>query len=258
VALVNRAFAKKFFKGEDALGKHLGILDAKYSGLFEVVGVTEDTHYRQPSRPVAPTFFLSAAQWVSFDEEHQKQFENRSHYMGAIEIRTEAALPGLEEQVRRVLGQINPDLALIDFSSFAAQVDGNFTQPAMIAKLTSMFGLVALMLASIGLYGVTAYAVERRTSEIGIRMALGADPGNILKLVMGGAFLQIVIAMAIGIPATVAAGHAMAAQLFGVKPYDPRILVMTAMVLSAAALVAAMVPARRAAAIEPMSALRTD
>ena len=119
---------------------------------------------------------------------------------------------------------MNPDLAVIDFLTFAKQVDGNFTQQAMIAKLTSLFGFLALVLASIGLYGVTAYSVERRTNEIGIRMALGADRMSVLKLVLRGALAQMAIALAIGIPVTIAAGHAMAAQLFGVKPYDPRIL----------------------------------
>jgi ABC-type antimicrobial peptide transport system permease subunit len=128
----------------------------------------------------------------------------------------------------------------------------------MIAKLTSLFGILALILASVGLYGVTAYSVERRTGEIGIRMALGAVPTNILKLVLSGAFLQIVIALAIGLPVTIAAGHAMAAKLFGVKPWDLRILLTTTAVLAIAALVAAFVPARRAAAIDPMRALRTE
>jgi ABC-type antimicrobial peptide transport system permease subunit len=128
----------------------------------------------------------------------------------------------------------------------------------MIAKLTSLFGLLALLLASVGLYGVTAYSVERRTSEIGIRMALGADRLNVLKLVLRGAFLQIGIGLAIGIPATILGGRAMATQLFGVKPYDPNILLLTTAVLSLAALVAAVVPARRAATLDPMRALRTE
>jgi ABC-type antimicrobial peptide transport system permease subunit len=153
---------------------------------------------------------------------------------------------------------VNPDLAVIDFVSFAGQVQENFSQQAMIAKLTSLFGLLALLLASVGLYGVTAYSVERRTSEIGIRMALGADRLNVLKLVLRGAFLQIGIGLAIGIPATILGGRAMATQLFGVKPYDPNILLLTTAVLSLAALVAAVVPARRAATLDPMRALRTE
>jgi ABC-type antimicrobial peptide transport system permease subunit len=164
----------------------------------------------------------------------------------------------LEPQVRRALAQVNPDLAVIDFVSFAEQVQENFSLQAMIAKLTSLFGLLALVLASVGLYGVTAYSVERRTSEIGIRMALGADRLNVLRLVLRGAFLQMGIGLAIGIPATILGGRAMATQLFGVKPYDPNILLPTTAVLSFAALVAAVVPARRAATLDPMRALRTE
>ena len=134
----------------------------------------------------------------------------------------------------------------------------NFSQQAMIAKLTSMFGFLALILASVGLYGVTAYSVERRTSEIGIRMALGAGRLNVLKLVLRGAFLQVAIGLAIGIPATILGGRAMAAQLYGVKAYDPKILLLTTATLSFAAFVAAVLPARKAASVEPIRALRTD
>ena len=142
--------------------------------------------------------------------------------------------------------------------SFAAQVDGNFAQQEMLAKLTSLFGLLALALASVGLYGVTAYSVERRTSEIGIRMALGADRLSVLKLVLQGAFLQIGIGLAIGIPITILAGRAMTHQLFGVKPYAPDILLVTTVLLSFFSFIATVVPARRAAVLEPIRALRTE
>ena len=128
----------------------------------------------------------------------------------------------------------------------------------MITQLTSLFGLVALALASIGLYGVTSYSVERRTSEIGIRMALGADRLAVLKLVLKGAFLQVILGLAIGIPATIFGGRALSSQLFGIKPYDPVVLLLTTIVLLASAFVAAVVPARRAANTEPMQALRTE
>ena len=156
-----------------------------------------------------------------------KAFEESSHDLNAIVLKTEGNIPGLEAQVRRAIAQVNADLAVIDFMSFATQVDGNFAQQEMLAKLTSLFGLLALALASVGLYGVTAYSVERRTSEIGIRMALGADRLSVLKLVMHGAFLQIGIGLAIGIPITILAGRAMTHQLFGVKPYAPDILLVT-------------------------------
>jgi predicted permease len=255
VAVVNQAFAKKFFKDGSAVGKHFGDLSMKYDGEFEIVGVTEDTQYREPTHKIPPMFFLPAAQSVAYDDPRFVTFEDRSHYLNAIEMKTLGKLPGLEPQVRRALGDINPDLAVIDFMTFAAQVDSNFSQQAMIAKLTSLFGFLALILASIGLYGVTAYSVERRTNEIGIRMALGASRLHVLKLVLRGALLQMAVALAIGIPVTIAAGRAMAAQLFGVKPYDPRILLLTAAALVVAAFLAAVIPARRAATLNPIRAL---
>ena len=116
-----------------------------------------------------------------FDNPRFKAFEERSHDLNAVELRTLGKVPGLEAQVRHALADVNPDLAVIDFTSFGDQVDGNFSQQKMIAKLTSLFGLLALVLASVGLYGVTAYSVERRTNEIGVRMALGADRLNIVE-----------------------------------------------------------------------------
>jgi predicted permease len=258
VAVVNQAFAKKFFKDEDPIGKHFGDLDQKYSANFEIVGVTEDTQYRSPTRKIAPTFFLAASQWAAYDTVRFKAFEDSNHFLDAAVLQTQGSVPGLEPQVRSALAQVNPNLAVIDFMSFADQVDGNFKQNTMLATLTSLFGLLALVLASVGLYGVTAYSVERRTGEIGIRMAMGADRQNVLKLVLRGALAQIGIGLAIGIPATILAGYAMTAKLFGVKPYSPGILLVTAIVLSLAALAATILPARKAANLEPIRALRTE
>ena len=115
----------------------------------------------------------------------------------------------------------------------------------MIAKLTSFFGILALILASIGLYGVTAYSVERRTSEIGIRMALGANRNNVLRMVLRSAFLQVGIGVVIGLAVMILVGRALARQLFGVLGYDPVVLSVTVLVLASAACVAALIPARR-------------
>ena len=257
VAVVNRFFANKYFKDGHAIGKHFSD-DIKHPGHFEIVGVSEDTHYWGPSEKMRPMYFLAQGQSVHNDDPRYQQFEDRSSYLNAIEIQTAGDLPGIENQVRHAIAQINPDLAIVDFTTFAAQVKGNFTQQAMIAKLTSFFGILALVLASVGLYGVTAYSVERRTSEIGIRMALGADRFSVLRLVMRGAFLQVGIGLAIGIPVAILAGHAMASQLFGVKPWDPVTLLVTLAVLCLAAFIAALLPARTAAGLEPMRALRTE
>jgi predicted permease len=257
VAIVNRFFVNKYFKDGRAIGKHFSN-DMKHPGWFEIVGVTEDTKYWGPSEKMRPMYFLAQGQTVHSDEARYQQFEDRSQYLNAVEIETAGNVTGLETQVRRALAQINPDLAVIDFKSFGEQVKANFTQQEMIAKLTSFFGILALLLASIGLYGVTAYSVERRTSEIGIRMALGADRMNVLRLVLRGAFFQVGIGLAIGIPVAILGGHAMASQLFGVQPYDPLVLSITLLVLCLAAFLAALLPARIAASLEPMKALRTE
>jgi predicted permease len=257
VAVVNRTFEKKYFKDGHALGKHFGD-DLKHPGAFEIVGITEDTRYWGPTEKMRPMYFLASGQSAHIDDPQYKQFEARSDYLNAVEIETSGEAAGLEPQVRRALSQVNPDLAVIDFQPFAEQVKTNFTQQTMIAKLTSFFGLLALVLASIGLYGVTAYSVEQRTNEIGIRMALGANRSNVVGIILRSAFLQVALGLMIGIPAAILSGHAMANQLFGVQSYDPAILLVTTAALSLAAFVAAVAPARRAASVEPMRALRAD
>lgn len=258
VAIVNQAFANRFFKGESAIGKHFGDWDIKHAGQYEIVGVTEDTQYREPTRKIPPMYFLPATQRVTADDSRFMAFEDRNHYLNAIELKTRGKVPGLEPQVRRAIAAVNPDLPIIDYLTFADQVKYNFAQQNTIAKLTSLFGLLALILASVGLYGVMAYSVEQRTNEIGVRMALGADRASVLQLILRGALSELAISLAIGIPAAIAAGRAMSAQLFGVKPYDPLILSVTTAVLGLAALLAALMPARRAATLDPARALRME
>jgi predicted permease len=257
VAVVNRLFEKKYFKDGRAIGKHF-CNDKGHPGAFEIVGVAEDTNYSGPMKQVKPMYFLAAGQSAHIDDAGYRQFEDNSQYLSAIELKVRGEVPGLEVRLRRELSQINPDLAVVDFRSFSSQVDKNFTQQAMIAKLTSFFGILALILASIGLYGVTAYAVERRTREIGIRMALGADRVNVLRLVLASAFTQVGIGFAIGLLVTVLSGRLIASQLFGVTPHDPMVLSVTTVVLATAAFLAAVIPARRAAKTEPLLALRTE
>ena len=142
--------------------------------------------------------------------------------------------------------------------SLTEQVDLNFNQDKLIAWLTELFGLLALILACVGLYGVTSYSVARRTSEIGIRMALGATRSNILRLVLNGAMIQLIIGLAAGIPLALAGGRLLATELYGVKSYDPAILALAALFLALCALVAGLIPARRSTKVDPMVALRHE
>ncbi|HTV81514.1 MAG TPA: ABC transporter permease [Acidobacteriaceae bacterium] len=259
VAVVNEAFAKRFFKNGDALGQHFGDFEQKFAGNFTIVGVTENTQYWDPDSTIRPMFFLPASQWITYQEKMLQMEESVSHLeMNAVEIQTVGAVPGLEAQVRRALTQINPNLTMLNFETFQQQVQDEFSQSELMVKLTSVFGLLALVLAGIGLYGVTAYSVAQRTSEIGIRMALGANRGGIVKMVLRSAFLQAGIGLVIGIPGAIVAGHFMASQLYGVRPWDPAVLLSTAAILAIAAFLAAVIPARRAAGVEPMTALRVE
>jgi predicted permease len=259
VAVVNQTFARHFFKNGDALGHHFGDLDQKYAGNFEIVGVTEDTQYWDPNSKIRPMFFLAAPQWAKYDDKSEVMFENVSHLeMSAVEIQTAGWVPGLEAQVRRALNQINPNLTAIGFETFAEQVKNEFLQQQILVQLTSVFGFLALTLAAIGLYGVTAYSVAQRTSEIGIRMALGADRSGIVQMVLRSAFLQAGIGLAIGMPAAIFGGRFMASLLYNVHPWDPAVLVATTLILAIAAFLAAVIPAQRAASVEPMTALGVE
>jgi predicted permease len=251
VAVINETFARKFFPKADPIGKHFGWGDASHSGDFEIVGLVEDAKYQDARRPAYPMYFLPFLQG-------KQAFTISSHYIGDVELRVAGKPENLEAAVRRTLADIDPNLTVLDMMSLSEQLDRNFNQDRLIARLTEIFGLLALVLACVGLYGVTSYSVARRTSEIGIRMALGADRSNVLGLVLRGALVQLGLGLAVGMPVALAGGRLLASQLYGVKSRDPAILGLAAAVLAGCALVAAFVPARRAASIDPMQALRTE
>ena len=184
--------------------------------------------------------------------------EARSAYINSVTMHFDRPPQNLDATVRRTLQNINPNLTVIDMHSLDDQVADNFTQERLIARLTMLFGVLALVLASVGLYGITSYQVARRTSEIGLRMALGADRGKVVQMVMRGAFLQAGLGLAIGIPVAILGARSMADQLYKVRSYDPASLAIAVLVLLASATVAGFIPALRAANIEPMQALRTE
>jgi ABC-type antimicrobial peptide transport system permease subunit len=166
--------------------------------------------------------------------------------------------PRMEEQVRKALASVDANLVLYSVEPYSKVVSADFQQEKMIATLTMLFGGLGLVLAAVGLYGVLAYTVEQRTSEIGVRMALGADRGGVVRMVLRGAFSQVGIGLALGVPAAVGAGRLMTNQLFGVMPWDPVRLTLAIFLLSVAALLASVIPASRAAGVEPMMALRNE
>ena len=258
VAVVNEAFVKKFFPKEDPVGHHFGIFQPKYSGTIEIVGIVADAKYVNPRDEVRPMYFRPLTQQLKPETPNEIMAEGRSLYINSITLRFNTPPQNVDTLVRRTLADIDPNLTIEDLHSLDYQVGGNFDQERLIARLTMLFGALALILAAVGLYGITSYAVARRTSEIGLRMALGADRGKVVKMIMRGAFNQVGLGLLIGIPIALIGGRYMADQLYGVKPYDPLSIAIAVVVLSAAAALAGFVPARRAASIEPMQALRTD
>jgi putative ABC transport system permease protein len=260
VAVVNQAFVKKFFKNQNPIGEHFGIDKLKYSATFEIIGVTNDIRYMtyDYKEPVRAMFWVPEAQTVQYDDSAFLSGEIWSHYLYNIVIWAPGNLPGMGERVRKALASVDPNLVLYDVDPYSKVLSSDFQQENMIATLTMLFGALGLVLAAVGLYGVLAYMVERRTSEIGVRMALGADRGRVIGMVLGGAFWQVGVGLVLGIPAAIGAGRLMTTQLFGVKPWDPVMLALAALLLGLAALLASLLPAWRAAGVEPMTALRTE
>jgi predicted permease len=258
VAVVNETFARRFFPKQDPIGKRFGIGESNHSRDFEIIGIVEDTKYQDARGPAYAMFFLPFLQNVPRDNQSAQLAIDGSNYLHDIELLVAGQPQDLESQVRRALAEIDPNLTVLSMTSFDEQVVRNFNQDRLLARLTGLFGALALVLASVGLYGVTAYNVARRTNEIGIRMALGADRNNVLSMVLRGAIGQVVIGLVIGIPIALAAGRALSSQLFGVKGYDAGVLAAAVVILAACAAVAGLLPARRAASINPIQALRAE
>ena len=261
VAVVNEAFAKHFFGNENPIGRHFGPEGRKYAGMLEIVGVAANMRYMagdDMKEPVGPMFYLPEAQTAHFDEGASNSGEAWSHYLDNILIWAPGNPPGLEAQVRKALAEVDPNFVMSGITAYPELLHSDFAQQNMIASLTLLFGVVGLILAAVGLYGVTAYGVEQRTSEIGVRMALGADRRKVIGMVLKGAFLQVGIGLAIGVPAAIGAGYLIASQLFGVAPRDPLMLFLATVLLGAAALAASILPALRAANLDPVVALRTE
>jgi predicted permease len=260
VAVVNEAFAKRFFKDQNPIGQHFGPDKMKYSSTFEIVGVVRDMRYMtyDYKDPIRPMYWLPEVQTTEWDDPAYKSGEIWSLYLYNIVIWAPGDPPGMEDKVRKVLASVDPNLVLYEVDPYSKVLSGDFQQENMIATLTTLLGVLGLVLAAVGLYGVLAYSVEQRTSEIGLRMALGADRRSVVEMVLRGAFSQVGIGLAIGIPAAIIAGKLITDQLFEVKPWDPIMLTIAILLLGLAALLASVIPARRAAGVEPMVALRNE
>jgi predicted permease len=261
VAIVNEAFVKRLFKSnEDPLDQHFGLDMPENAGTYRIVGIVRDAKFAGwgLDKPARPMFYVPLAQWVDYKDAMMKRLESSSHIVGGAMLVTTIPPGMLEPQLTRELAQVDPNLTITSVRTLQQQVELSFDQERAVASLAGLFGIVALLLAAIGLYGVTAYTVARQTNEIGIRMALGADRVNVVQLVLRGAFARVLVGLILGLPLAVGAGRLISAKLYGVSIYDPPALMLAAVSLAICAFLAAIIPASRAAAISPMNALRAE
>jgi predicted permease len=261
VAVVNEAFVKRFFKaGEEPLGQHFGIDLPENAGTYRIVGVVRDAKFAgfQLDRPARPMFYVPLAQTVHYTNPLIDRIEAASHFISGIMLVTNASPAALEPMLKKALAEVDPNLTITTVRTMEQQVRNSFNQERAVATLAGLFGVVALILAGVGLYGVTAYTVAQRTNEYGIRMALGANRLRVLALVLRGAFMRVAIGLLLGLPLSALAGRMISSQLYGVSFWDLSALGVATGALAASAFLAAVIPASRAAGLSPMRALRIE
>jgi predicted permease len=258
VAIVNEAFERKFFPHDDSLGKHFGAGDATHSGDVEIVGVVEDARYRDEKVPADQMFFLPMLQTEIYSNARLASYQNWALFIDSVQLRVAGRQENLTSLVQRTLAEIDPNLTVLQIRTVDEQVAIRLNRPRLISRLTVLFGFLALILACVGLYGVTAYSVARRTSEIGLRIALGAGKGNVVLMMLKNSLAPVALGLVIGILAALAAGNLIASQLYGVKSREPLTVLSAVLLLLLSSILAAILPARRAASIDPIQALRTD
>ena len=254
VAVVNEAFARRFFGSQDPVGKHFGRLESQSSRLYEVVGVAKDARYLtfDLDKPVNPIFFLPGVQHDVPDN------DPGSHYLQDIVILTRPGVNLSVAQLTQAMASVDPNLPLIWIRPLSEQVANLFRQQRLIARLTSFFGILALVLACVGMYGVTAYNAGSRVTEIGVRMALGASRRDAVAMILRSAFLLIAVGLVLGLPLTFVAGRFLGNQLYGMNPYDPFVVLTAVAALGLSAFFASLIPALRASRISPAEALRAE
>jgi len=262
VAVVNQEFVKQFFGNRNPIGHSFGFSgpgNAGMDGAHQIVGVVEDTTYTSIYRKNRAMYFLPLTQRAGSAKDPDSSIDkDLSMYAGALVIQVAHPIPGFEKIVGDTLASINPNLTIVKFQTFQQQIDDRFTEERMIARLTSLFGLLALLLAAIGLYGVTSYTVVRRTPEIGIRMALGAERGRVIAMVMRGAMMQALIGLAIGAPVAMLCVRYVKSQLYEITTVNLAVMTGAIVTLGVAAAIAGIIPAKRAASIDPVQALRIE
>jgi predicted permease len=247
VAIVNEAFARRFLNGANPIGHHFWIEGAPDDPekRYEIVGLVRDTKYgdlREEFRPIA---YITPGQIPGADSR------------GQILIRSRLPQTEIVAAVKRVLSEINPAIT-VSFQGFKPMIEATILRERLMATLSGFFGLLALLLACVGLYGILSYGVASRTTEIGIRMALGAQRRNVFWLILREALLLVIAGVAVGLPMVIAGGSLASALLYGLTSTDPVSLLLAALLMLAVALLACWIPARRAIKVDPMTALRFE
>jgi predicted permease len=265
VAVINQRLAKHFFPKGDALGRSLKIDMDSAAGPWQIVGITRDTQSTDPrDTEVGMMTYIPLSQIVPYlpvDPKAPKPAapeENQDRFAGTILVRTEGDPAQTIGDLRAAVASVDPDLPLIDITTMQDQLSNFLTHDELISSLTGLFALLALLLAAIGLYGVMSYNVARRTNEIGVRIALGAEAGAVRWMVVGEALQLLVIGVTLGLPLALLVTRYVKDQLFGLSALDPVTFAVAFAAVSVMTLVAAWVPAMRAAKVEPVVALRCD
>jgi hypothetical protein len=258
VAVVNQAFVRKFFPNGDAIGRHFGFNLPAYSDSFEIVGVARDAKYADPALPAEPIVFGALSQSIDYTDSALKENEKWAHFINGAQLWIDGDMSRMEPQIRQVFAEVDPNFAIIDMHPLQQQIDLHYDRQRAVAELSTLFGGLAIVLSSIGLYGVMAYAVARRTVEIGVRMAVGATRGNVILMVLRSAFAQVTMGLALGLALSLVAGRMLHASLYEVGEIDLAALGIATTILLLSALSASLIPAQRAASVEPVTALRAD
>lgn len=258
VAVVNQAFVRAFFPNEDPIGRTFGFNQPAYSQSFQIVGVARDAKYADPALPAQPMVFGALSQSIPYTDSALKENEKWSHFINGAQLWLSGDIGSLEPQIRKVFADVDPNLAILNMHPLQEQIDVHYDQLRTVAELSMLFGGLAILLASIGLYGVMSYAVARRTGEIGVRMAVGATRGNVILLMLRSAFAQVITGVALGLALSILGGHMLHASLYQVGEIDLSALGAATAVLLLSALIASMIPAQRAARVEPLVALRAE
>jgi predicted permease len=245
VAIVNAKFVRKYFKNGVPIGKHFGVgNDPGTKTDIEIIGVVNDARYENMREEIPETVYLC---------DPQRQF-----FAGTIYLQTEGDPRSAFGPVRTVMRDLDPNLPITNLKTFEQQISDSLVNERLIATLSTVFGLLATALVLIGLYGVMAFSVTRRSREIGIRMAVGALSGDVVWLVMREVLLLIGGGLAVGIPAAWAVTRIVRSQLYGIEPWDPASIVMATLLLASVTAIAGYIPARRAALFDPLRILRYE